>query len=209
MHREDRVSASGCHTTSDSTASGPLSVGGRVFCGLHAGRWLGRPEDRRPDCRQSSVNVTEREQVSRLLNDLSNDIWLTETALQGFLLSPEKQQRTTTLATIDHLINDTRNLSITDWTKRSPSRHDRLQRLSEDIQELRRQSDRLMEIRANAEMLFPAMRHMLDKMLPNNIRFLTYATLAMDEARERRGAPSQEEISGCSRKPLRLVDHDW
>jgi len=146
--------------------------------------------------RQSSVNVTEREQVSRLLNDLSNDIWQTETALQGFLLSPGKQQRTTTLATIDHLIADTRNLSVTDWTQRSPSRHEKLQRLSADIQELRRQSDRLMEIRANAEMLFPAMRHMLDKMLPNNIRFLTYATLAMDEARERRGAPSQEEISG-------------
>jgi len=146
--------------------------------------------------RQSSVNVTEREQVSRLLNDLSNDIWLTETALQGFLLSPEKQQRTTTLATIDQLIADTRKLSVTDWTQRSPSRHDRLQRFSADIQELRRQSDRLMELRANAEMLFPAMRHMLDKMLPNNIRFLTYATLAMDEARERRGAPSQEEISG-------------
>jgi len=34
--------------------------------------------------RQSSVNVTEREQVSRLLNDLSNDIWQTETALTEF-----------------------------------------------------------------------------------------------------------------------------
>ncbi|MEK7758250.1 MAG: hypothetical protein AAB304_01410, partial [Pseudomonadota bacterium] len=144
--------------------------------------------------RQSTVNVTEREQISRLLNDLSNDIWLTETALQGFLLSPGKQQHTTTLATIDHLIADTKNLSSTDWTQRSPARHDKLQRLSADIQELRWQSDRLMDIRADAEKLFPAMRHMLDKMLPNNTRFLTYATLAMEEAVDRRGSPSQEEI---------------
>ncbi len=39
-----------------------------------------------------------------------------------------------------------------------------------------------MDIRADAEKLFPAMRHMLDKMLPNNIEFLSLATLAMDEA---------------------------
>ena len=145
---------------------------------------------------RSAINVSEREGIARLLNNLSNDIWLTETALQGYLLTPEKRQRTTTLATIDQLIADSMNLSGTDWAQRSPSRHDKLQRLSADIQELRRQSDRLMEIRADAEKLFPAMRHMLDKMLPNNNRFLTYATLAMDEARERRGAPSQEEISG-------------
>lgn len=144
--------------------------------------------------RQSSVNVTERELIGRQLNGLSDDIWLTETALQGFLLSPDKQQRTTTLATIDHLIADTKILSITDWAQRSPSRHEKLQHLSAYIQELRRQSDHLMDIRADAEKLFPAMRPMLDKMLPNNIRFLTLATLAMDEAVDRRDSPSQEEI---------------
>ncbi len=143
---------------------------------------------------QSSVNVNERELIGRQLNDLSDDIWLTETALQGFLLSPDKQQRTTTLATIDHLLADSTVLSSSDWSQRSPSRHEKLLRLSTDIQELRRQSDRLMEIRGDAEKLFPAMRHMLDKMLPNNLRFLTYATLAMDEALERRSAASQEEI---------------
>jgi len=145
---------------------------------------------------QSTVNVTERELISRQLNDLSDDIWLTETALQGYLLTPEKQQRVATLGAIDHLIADTENLSRTDWAQRAPTRREQLQRMTEDIQELRRQSDRLMEIRADAEKLFPAMRHMLENMLPNNLRFLTYATLAMDESRERRGAPSQEEIHG-------------
>jgi hypothetical protein len=94
--------------------------------------------------RQSSVNLTEREQVGRLLNELSNDIWLTETALQSFLLSPGKQQRTTTLATIDHLIADT---GIYPSPLARLLLGDKLQRLA-DIQELR-QSDRLMEIRAN------------------------------------------------------------
>jgi len=143
---------------------------------------------------QNTINVTEREQISRLLNDLSDDVWLTETALQSFLLSPEKQQRIATLASIDHLYADTKSLATTEWTQQSSSRHDKLQRLLEDIQELRRQSDRLMDVRSDAEKLFPAMRLMIDKMLPNNNLFLTYATLAMDEAVERRGSPSQEEI---------------
>ncbi len=144
--------------------------------------------------RQSTVNVSERELISRELNDLSDDIWLTETSLQGYLLTPEKQQREAALGSIDHLIADTNNLSRTDWVRRASTRREQLLRLMEDVQELRRQGSRLMEIRADAEKLFPAMRHMLDKMLPNNIRFLTYATLAMDEARERRTASSQDDI---------------
>ena len=35
---------------------------------------------------------------------------------------------------------------------------------------------------------------MLDKMLPNNTRFLSLATLAMEEADERRDSPPQREI---------------
>ena len=143
---------------------------------------------------QSFVNVTEREGITRLLNRLSDDIWLTETALQSYLLSPGKQQRAVTLDSIDRLIADTGRLSISDWIQHSSSRREQLQRLSGDTRELRRQSDHLMEIRADAEKLFPAMRYMNEKLLPNNVRFLTLATLAMDEAREQRGAPSQQEI---------------
>jgi diguanylate cyclase (GGDEF)-like protein/PAS domain S-box-containing protein len=143
---------------------------------------------------QSTINVAEREQISRLLIDLSDDVWLTETALQGFMMSPEKQRRVATLASIDHLIADLTTLSSTDWTERSPSRHEKLLQISADLQELRRQSEHLMEIRVDAEKLFPAMHHMIGKMLPNNNLFLTYATLAMDEAADRRDSPSQEEI---------------
>ena len=143
---------------------------------------------------QGSVNIAEREHISRLLNDLSDDLWLTETALQVFLLSPEKQQRTATLASFDHLIADAIVLSNNDWTQRSPSRQEKLRELSANIRELRQQSVLLIEVRVDAEKLFPAMRTMISKMLPNNVRFLTLATLAMDEAVDRRGHPHQEEI---------------
>ena len=143
---------------------------------------------------RSSVNVSEREQVNHLLNELSNDMWLTETALQGYLMTPDKAQHLATRGSLDRLIVDTAKLSDTAWVQESSARREKLQDLQETILELRRQSERLMEIRADAEQLFPAMRHMLEKMLPPNIEFLTMAGLAMDEARTQRDKPSQDEI---------------
>ena len=143
---------------------------------------------------RSSVNVSEREQINRLLTDLSNDIWLTETALQGYLLTPTKPQRQATLGALDHLLADTASLLATEWVQHSSARREKLQQLQGSMQELRRQSERLLDIRADAEQLFPAMRHMLEKMLPNNIQFLTSASLAIDEAEINRGITSQEEI---------------
>ncbi len=144
--------------------------------------------------RQSSVNVSEREKISRLLNNMSDTIWLTETALQSYLLSPEKQQRTVTLGAMDRLLSDAERLSGTQWVQDDATRHARLQRLLGNAQELRRQSDQLMQIRVDAEKLFPAMPIMLNKMLPHNIQFLSLATLAIEEADERLSAPSQGEI---------------
>lgn len=143
---------------------------------------------------RSSVNVSEREQVNRLLNDLSNDIWLTETALQGYLMTPDKTQRLATRSSLDHLVTDLAKLTATEWVQQSSGRRQKLQSLHETMLELRRQSERLMDIRSDAEQLFPAMRLMLEKMLPPNIEFLTLANLAMDEARTLRDKPFQDEI---------------
>ena len=146
------------------------------------------------NARKNSVNSSERERVTRLLNDLSDAIWLTETTLQGFLLSPEKQQRAATLGTLDRLLAHAEHLSGSDWVQGAPSRRKQLQRLSENTRELRQQSDRLMNIRVDAEKMFPAMRIMVDRMLPHNNQFLTLATLAIEEADERRSSPAQGEI---------------
>jgi diguanylate cyclase (GGDEF)-like protein/PAS domain S-box-containing protein len=143
---------------------------------------------------QSTFNTTERKTISHLLNDLNEDIWLTETALQGYLLTPEVQQRVATLGSLDHLIADTQTLAATEWVQHSYSRRELLNRFLKDTQELRQQSARLMDIRTDAERLFPAMRLMLEKMLPNHTTFLSQATLAMEEANERRDRPRQQEV---------------
>ena len=169
-----------------------LVAGFFVVCVLVAGWAAERVVDQ--SAQQSSVNTSERKTISRLLNDLNEDIWLTETTLQGYLLTPEKQQRVATLGALEHLIADTQNLTDTEWVQHSFSRREQLDQFLKNTQELREQSERLMDIRTDAERLFPAMRLMLEKMLPNHTAFLSQATLAMQEADERRGRPRQEEV---------------
>jgi len=143
--------------------------------------------------RQNTVNTGERDQVHRILNDLNNDIWLTESALQGFLLTPGKQQQKETLATLDHLLVDAEILRKTNWIQRSPRLQEKIGEIARKMSELGRQSGVLMDIRSNAEKLFPAMRHMLDRMLPINVEFATLASLAIDEARDASENPLQRE----------------
>lgn len=143
---------------------------------------------------QGSVNVSERKEISRLVSDLSNDIWLAETALQGFVLSPSTRSRVTTLSTHDHLLVDVNKLLKTDWVQSSSTRLEALQKLSKDAQELRIKSEQLIEIRGDAEKLFPAMSLLTNIMMPHNIEFLSQAKLAMTEADDRLDLPSQRKI---------------
>jgi diguanylate cyclase (GGDEF)-like protein/PAS domain S-box-containing protein len=142
---------------------------------------------------QSTVNTGERDQVHRILNDLNNDIWLTESAMQGFLLSPGKPQNKETLAALEHLLVDAEILQNTAWVQRNPRLQERVRDLTLHMSNLGRESSLLMDIRADAEKLFPAMRHMLDRMLPINVEFTTLATLAIDEAHDASENPLRHE----------------
>jgi diguanylate cyclase (GGDEF)-like protein/PAS domain S-box-containing protein len=142
---------------------------------------------------QSSTNTTEREQIGRIILNLHDDIWLAESTLQSFLLTPDKHQRAAALDALAQLLLDIDTLLQTDWTRRDVGRKENIELIRQEITELRRQSELLMDIRADAEKLFPAMRHMLDKMLPNNIDFLTQATLALDEAASLSDTPARRE----------------
>jgi len=144
--------------------------------------------------KQSVQNTGEREEVARLLNRLSDDIWLAETSLQGYLLSLDKQERQTALTAFDHLADDTRALSAMGWANRNQSRQERLRLVAKQVASLRTQSEHLMVVRTDAEKMFPAMRFMIDKMLPNHETFISYASLAMDEAEQHSNQPRQNEV---------------
>jgi len=143
---------------------------------------------------RTTLGHSERKEIGGLLNDLSNDIWLTETTLQGYLLSPHKSGRQATLASIDHLADDVRRLAGTSWSTTVQVRKERISQLASQIEALRNESDNLMMIRADAEKMFPAMRHMIEKMLPRHELFLSLAAQAMDESEEFKDNAAQIEI---------------
>ncbi len=143
---------------------------------------------------QSVQNTGEREEVARLLNRLSDDIWLAETSLQGYLLSLDKQERQTAAAAFDHLAADTHALSTMPWARLNESRQERLELIAKQIVSLRTQSEHLMAVRVDAEKMFPAMRFMITRMLPNHETFISFASLAMDEAEQHPNLPHQDEI---------------
>lgn len=144
--------------------------------------------------RHNTSSSSERELIIRLLNDISDDIWLTETVLQGFLLTPDRPQRSATLDSFDHLLKDTQHLASQAWTERSASRRGRVAHLEKQILTLRQESHHLMTIRSDANLMFPAMRHMIDKMLPNHETFISMASLAMLEAEQQQHLPRQMDI---------------
>jgi len=154
---------------------------------------------------RSSRNNSERAEIGQILNDLSNDIWQTETVLQGYLLSPNKQEHQATLGTIDHLTADIKALELTSWVARSRSRQARVTQLKNQISALRTESGNLMMIRADAEKMFPAMRHMIDKMLPRHELFLALAAQALDESEEFSSKPHQADIY----KTFAQIRHAW
>lgn len=141
---------------------------------------------------QSSQNATERDQINHLINDLNSDLWATENALQGFLLSPHQPQKAATLGAFDHIAQDISRLADSEWIKHDRQRGDRVVRVRGELAELEAQTRKLIAMRSDPEKLFPAMRYMLDNMLPSNIDFTTFATLAVDQARAQTGSTQQE-----------------
>jgi diguanylate cyclase (GGDEF)-like protein/PAS domain S-box-containing protein len=146
------------------------------------------------DASQSTLNNQERGQITRLLNDLTDDIWLAETVLQSYLLSPEKKSRVAARDAFAHLQADIAEVSVSPWAQRDRARQERMRTLKANVDILMRETERLLDIRSKSEKMFPAMPILIHRMLPHHIEFLTLSNLAMDEAMQHRDAPGQTEI---------------
>ncbi len=143
---------------------------------------------------QSTGNLIERRQTKNIVLDLIDQVWTTHNALQTFLLAPRNEERATAMAALDDLNSGVARLSATAWIQRSPGVHEHTRTLSVDLARLRREMVRFMDVRVDAEKLFPAMRVMLDRMLPQNQEFDGAAVLAIAEADELSDQPRQQEI---------------
>jgi diguanylate cyclase (GGDEF)-like protein/PAS domain S-box-containing protein len=140
------------------------------------------------------ANLDERQQLMHLVGNLNHGLWLVESSLQSYLLSPDAIQRRQVEKQIERLRAETGKLGGMEWTQ-SPSRAAGItEKFTRELGELEQELKRVMQVRENPTALYPAFPAMVGKMLPAATEFYTSATLAMDEARDNRNDPAQAEV---------------
>jgi diguanylate cyclase (GGDEF)-like protein/PAS domain S-box-containing protein len=140
------------------------------------------------------ANLDERQRLNHRVGELNNGLWLVESALQSYLLSPDPAQRRQVEKQIERLRAETGKLGELEWTQTPSRAADIAAKFVQELGELEQELKRVMRVRETPTALYPAYPAMVGKMLPAATEFYTSATLAMDEARDNKGEPGQAEV---------------
>lgn len=168
-----------------------LSLSFIAFLALAA--WIGKAQINEAVTHGVS-HSSERQQIRRALDRVTDHIWNTETTLQSYLLVPSPDKR----LSVEELLNDAEAqaaaLSRHPWIGERATVSVQVQALREQLATLAERARRVMTIRADPEQLYPSMPLMLGRMLPTYNTVYGAATLAMEEAETERGDPLQVEV---------------
>ena len=137
------------------------------------------------------ANTIEQRYVKNLLNLIADDVWYSETALQGYMRIPDKTRNKAFHFNIDQAQKRIAILLEYDWINNNPNIKGNIRKLSKSLQQLRANGERAIHIRTDTEKLFPAMPIMVYDMLPANADFISHSTLAIDESRQSLNKPHQ------------------
>lgn len=154
---------------------------------------------------RSIGNTGEREQLRQGLRAISDQLWNSQSALQGYMIAPEPDAQASVLQCLDDARSGVAHLNASLAIADDPDHQARLARLDAKLQRLHREVARVMEVRGQAERLYPAIPIMRDTLLPAHSRFYTSAALALREAEEFSELPSQQEIH----RVFAEAQHQW
>ncbi|MBI5611539.1 MAG: EAL domain-containing protein [Gammaproteobacteria bacterium] len=143
---------------------------------------------------RAAGNTEVRHQARQILHRLVGSIWESEDHLYNFLLAPEAARAKRLQDDLNTALALSRELAASPWIADSTTLPNDVETLATTLEELKGQTERLLAVRVDVEKLLPAMPVMVNHMLPANDSFYTAATLAMDEADERRSQNDQTEI---------------
>jgi diguanylate cyclase (GGDEF)-like protein/PAS domain S-box-containing protein len=143
---------------------------------------------------ESGANLADRGQVLRLIRELDHRLWNTQSNLQTFVLIPGSAEQAATVAALDAFGQVLGGLSANTWLARSAEAQGQVAALSLDYARLQPAVRHLIEVRVNAEKLFPAMGLMINRMLPLNTEFDTAVALAIEEADQLAAVPGQHDV---------------
>lgn len=128
----------------------------------------------------SMVDMEGRNDVLHISRLIRNSVWDAEFALQAHGLSPTPELAVDVGLKIEMAIYQASYLINMPWIKNDKN-IPIVEDLIRDFNLLNQETTELMRIRENNELLYPAMKIMVEEMLPLNIAFYTAASLAMDE----------------------------
>lgn len=139
----------------------------------------------------SADNFSERATIARHVRQLTNLLWQNETRFQQYMLAPSKEQKQHVIASLDRTLSKVNQLHTINWIRESLATRHEISQLSQNITRLKSLLTRTMVLRVHPEKLFTAMPLMVNIMNPLNRRFVSTASLAIDEADESPDDPQQ------------------
>lgn len=139
----------------------------------------------------SAVSIEQRNRIQQLGRSLRNAIWGAEYALQSYVLMPDAGFRAAVESNLRTALIDLAALAGQDWI-RTHELQPALQRIDARLDALAGSTRELMDIRADANRLFPSAALMDDVLSPANARFQTAVTVVLAEIEAEGGAQRAE-----------------
>ncbi len=133
---------------------------------------------------RTALNSHERNRLIETHHLIREKIRKTEQILQSYLVSPEKHEYDLVMLQIDESIGYVQQLTETDWVS-----HNKLLTkstlLMDELKQFRQAAAQLMDVRTNAEQLFPAYTTINQVMLPQSRQFMSHMEFIIDELSSR------------------------
>ncbi len=144
--------------------------------------------------RMNTNNLSERQDISRELRDLSNELWVASNLLQDYMIVPNEDARVAVRNSLKAIENQAQKFAQHAWAQNQTSIRDQAEAVMAQVTHLSQELEKLMEIRADPLKVFPSMPIMVEQLNPLHEEITSALTLAMDEATEQLDDPHQRAI---------------
>ncbi len=144
--------------------------------------------------KSSSNQLAERIRIDGDLAGLRDSLWKIETQFQSYMLVPENKLKNKVLASFDELLDKTLKLQSHKRILADQSTLEILEDFHEMANLLKASLKKIMHMRADPLLVFPAMPYMANVLNPASKNFTNTVSLALVEADELKDEPGQREI---------------
>lgn len=152
----------------------------------------------------TAVNSYERNKVLDTHRSVRQTLLSADYSLQTFLVSPDDREYESFKRHLDESIEKIDAIAKYEWIKKNELDHF-IALLHRDLLQYKRLASKLMELRRDAEELFPAYEIINTEMLPQNNQFITSVRLSLDELSPRLG----DEKTKFLYNELNIIKDHW